>query len=233
MTRQNEISANERFDFYSGHYSRFDSELAAEVRREVYGEDFGQTGWRTAAEQADIVDHLRLGPGSRVLDIACGAGGPSLALVERTQCEVTGVDIEPAAIAHANADAHARGLADRSTFEVVDCSHRLAYKDGAFDTVLCIDAISHEAGSVEIRDAFPDHRQSCAISRRLPLWQPAAGVRRVAVAARLFRKQEGPARDISMREQTRFRPIFRRLAARHERSLADRGPGRAQDGGSR
>jgi SAM-dependent methyltransferase len=143
MTRQNEISANERFDFYSGHYSRFDSELAAEVRREVYGEDFGQTGWRTAAEQADIVDHLRLGPGSRVLDIACGAGGPSLALVERTGCELSGVDIEPGAIAHANADAQARGLAGRSTFEVVDCSRQLVYVDGAFDAVLCIDAISH------------------------------------------------------------------------------------------
>jgi hypothetical protein len=90
-----------------------------------------------------------------------------------------------------------------------------------------------EAGSIEIRDAFPDHRRSCAISRRLPRWQPAAGVRRVAVAARLFRKREGPARDISLRAQTRSRPIPRLLAARHERSLADKRHDRAQDGGSR
>jgi SAM-dependent methyltransferase len=78
-----------------------------------------------------------------VLDVACGAGGPSLALVERTGCQITGVDIEPAAIEHANAEARARGLADRSTFAVVDCSGRLAFEDGAFDAVLCIDAISH------------------------------------------------------------------------------------------
>jgi hypothetical protein len=54
MTGQDKISGNERFDFYGGHYGRFDRKLAAEVRREVYGEDLGQTGWRTAAEQAEI-----------------------------------------------------------------------------------------------------------------------------------------------------------------------------------
>jgi SAM-dependent methyltransferase len=143
MDGQNEIRGNERFDFYGGHYGRFHDELAAEVRCEVYGEDLGQTGWRTAAEQAEIAHHLRLGPDSRVLDVACGAGGPSLALVERTGCQIAGVDIEPTAIAHANAEARARGLADRSTFAVVDCSGRLPFEDGAFDAVLCIDAISH------------------------------------------------------------------------------------------
>ena len=143
MNRQDEISAKDRFDFYGGHYGRFDSKLAAEVRREVYDEDLGQTGWRTAAEQAEIADHLRLGPDSCVLDIACGGGGPSLDLVERTGCQITGVDIEPAGIAHADAEARARGLAGRSTFAVVDCSGQLSFEDGAFDAVLCIDAISH------------------------------------------------------------------------------------------
>jgi SAM-dependent methyltransferase len=143
MTGHDEIIANERFDFYGGHYGRFNSKLAAEVRRAVYGEDLGQTGWRTAAEQAEIAHLLRLGPDSRVLDVACGAGGPSLALVERTGCQITGVDIEPTGIEHANAEARARGLADRATFALVDCSGPLAFVDGAFDAVLCIDAISH------------------------------------------------------------------------------------------
>jgi SAM-dependent methyltransferase len=78
-----------------------------------------------------------------VSSTSCGSGGPSLALVEHTGCQITGVDIEPTAIEHANAEARARGLADRSTFAVVDCSGRLAFEDGAFDAVLCIDAISH------------------------------------------------------------------------------------------
>jgi SAM-dependent methyltransferase len=143
MTVQEEISGNGHFDFYAAHYGRFHGKLAAEVRREVYGEDLGQTGWRTAAEQAEIAHYLRLGPHSHVLDIACGAGGPSLALVERTGCQITGVDIEPTGVEHARAEARASGLADRCTFAVADCSSRLAFEDGAFDAVLCIDAISH------------------------------------------------------------------------------------------
>jgi SAM-dependent methyltransferase len=143
MIGQKEIRGKERFDFYGGHYGRFNAALAAEVRSEVYGEDLGQTGWRTAAEQAEIAQDLRLGADSRALDIACGAGGPSLALVERTGCQITGVDIEPTAIEHANAEARRRGLANRATFAVVDCSGPLAFKEGAFDAVLCIDAISH------------------------------------------------------------------------------------------
>lgn len=132
-----------QFDFYGSQYRRFSSDLAAELRREVYDEDIGQQGWRTAVEQAEIADLLRLGQGSHVLDVACGAGGPSLALVKRTGCRLTGLDIEADEIAHANAEASARGLADRATFLFLDCSGRLPFEDSAFDAVLCIDAITH------------------------------------------------------------------------------------------
>ena len=47
-------------DFYGPQYARIDSELAAEIRREVFGEDIGQESWRTAAEQAEIADLLGL-----------------------------------------------------------------------------------------------------------------------------------------------------------------------------
>ena len=131
------------FDFYGPQYARFDSELAAEIRREVYGEDIGQQGWRTAAEQAEIGGLLGVGPDSRVLDVACGAGGPSLALVEGTGCQLTGLDTEAAGIAHAEAQASARGLSVRARFSVLDCGGRLPFGDGTFDAVLCVDAINH------------------------------------------------------------------------------------------
>jgi len=143
MTGQDERHASGAFNFYGPQYTRFDSELAVELRREVYGEDIGQQGWRTAAEQAEIADLLCPGPDSRVLDVACGAGGPSLALVERTGCRLTGLDAEAAGIAHAEAQASARGLADRAAFAVLDCGGRLPFEEGAFDAVLCVDAICH------------------------------------------------------------------------------------------
>jgi SAM-dependent methyltransferase len=143
MTGQDEGHVSGGFNFYGPQYARFDNELAAELRREVYGEDIGQQGWRTADEQVEIANLLGSSPDSRVLDVACGAGGPSLALVERTGCRLTGLDAEPAGIAHAEAQASARGLADRTTFVVLDCGRRLPFEDGTFDAVLCIDAICH------------------------------------------------------------------------------------------
>lgn len=135
--------ATPRFDFYGVHYGRFGSDLMAALRREVFGEDLGQTGWRSAAEQADIADLLRLGSDLHLLDIACGSGGPSLALAERTGCRVTGLDLEPAGIAHAEVQARARGLAGRAAFRALDCGGRLPFDDGAFDAVLCVDSIVH------------------------------------------------------------------------------------------
>jgi len=132
-----------RFEFYGPQYARFTSPLAVSLRREVYGEDLGQQGWRTVAEQAWIAEVLRLGPERRLLDVACGSGGPSLALVEKTGCRVTGLDAEAAGIAYARARAVERGLAGRATFAVEDCGGPLPFPDGSFDAVLCVDAINH------------------------------------------------------------------------------------------
>jgi len=131
------------FDFYGPQYARFDSPLARELRRDVYGEDLGQQGWRSAAEQNALPDVLRLGRDSPVLDIACGAGGPSLALVERTGCRLTGLDVESAGIAYAQAQASRRGLAERASFAVLDCGGPLPFANGGFDAVLSLDAICH------------------------------------------------------------------------------------------
>ena len=56
--------------FYGPHYANIASELAAEIRREVFGEDIGQESWRSADEQAEITDLMGLTADSRVLDVA-------------------------------------------------------------------------------------------------------------------------------------------------------------------
>ena len=80
----------DRFEFYAAQYSRFESEAAAEIRREVYGEDLGQQGWRSFDEQTIIANLIRESSPCHVLDIACGSGGPSLSLVNQTGCRLTG-----------------------------------------------------------------------------------------------------------------------------------------------
>jgi SAM-dependent methyltransferase len=50
MTGQDEPRAGVGFKLYGPQYARFASPLAVEMRREVYGEDIGQQGWRTATD---------------------------------------------------------------------------------------------------------------------------------------------------------------------------------------
>ena len=143
MSGREEGHPSGAFTFYGPQYSRFGTPLAIEMRRAVYGDDIGQQGWRTAAEQGEIADLIRQGPEARVLDVACGAGGPGLALVDRTGCRLIGLDIEPDGIAYASAQASARGLTSRAKFTLCDCSAPLPFEGDAFDAVLCIDAVSH------------------------------------------------------------------------------------------
>jgi ubiquinone/menaquinone biosynthesis C-methylase UbiE len=89
-----------------------------------------------------------IGPEAHALDVACGAGGPSLALASRTGCRLVGVDIVPEGISCANAEADKRGLADRAHFIVVGVGQQLPFDDCGFDAVMCIDSICH----------FPDRR---------------------------------------------------------------------------
>ena len=144
-------------EFYGPQYARMDSELAAAIRREAFGEDIGQESWRSAAEQAEIGAWLELSIGRRVLDVACGAGGPSLALVKDFGCRLTGLDIVAEGIAHASDSAHKSGLTHLADFAVADCGARLPFEDGGFDAILCIDSISH----------LPDRRTVLAEWRRL------------------------------------------------------------------
>ena len=143
MTGQTETSDAGPFDFYAAHFARFDSALARALRLEVYGEDLGQTGLADRAEQVEIAEWLRLGPGVRLLDVCCGSGGPSLALAVRTGCHVTGLDVEPVGVARARAAAAGRGLGERTEFLAADCGGRLPFADGAFDAIACVDAINH------------------------------------------------------------------------------------------
>jgi SAM-dependent methyltransferase len=131
------------FDYYGTTYGQFDAELQAEIRRAAFGEDIGQNSWLTADEQDALLGWISLTASSTLLDVACGGGGPTLRIVDRTGCRVVGVDLSDEAVATARRSASSRGLAERSRFETADAGGRLAFEDGTFDAIVCIDAVNH------------------------------------------------------------------------------------------
>ena len=134
---------SEQVNLYGATYGEFASELYAEIRRETFGRDFGQTGWLTSDEQDRFISWLRLDAGSRLLDVACGSGGPTLRIAGETGCSVTGVDLHEEGVAAARDQARARGLEDRATFRQADAGEPMAFDDASFDALTCVDAINH------------------------------------------------------------------------------------------
>ena len=131
---------------YSAHYGQFADEVHGQVRKAAFGEDIGQNSWLTRDELSRFARWLGLGRSSRLLDVACGSGGPALHLVRLTGCEIVGVELYEEAVATANRIAVEAGLEPRARFVQADASAPLPFEDGGFDAILCVDAINHLTG---------------------------------------------------------------------------------------
>jgi SAM-dependent methyltransferase len=140
--------------FFDAAYDGSAAAARAQIRRETYDADIGQTSWLELAEWRTFARWLRVGPGSTVLDVACGSGGPALQLVRETGAAIVGVDVHAEAIALAESAARAE---PRARFEQADAAGQLPFPDGSFDAIACIDAIHH----------FPDREAVLADWRRL------------------------------------------------------------------
>jgi SAM-dependent methyltransferase len=84
-----------------------------------------------------MLDDVHLGDGSRVLDVAAGAGGQTLAAARRVgpTGEVLATDISPAILDFAASEAAAAGLTNVRTLEA-DGEHLDALPDGSFDAAI-------------------------------------------------------------------------------------------------
>lgn len=77
-----------------------------------------------------------IGPDSRVLDVASGAGTSALRLARELGAEVVGVELAEGAVAAAREAAKEAGLEGRVSFEEGDAAS-LPLPDASFDAVLC------------------------------------------------------------------------------------------------
>ena len=150
-------SAPATVDYYGANYAHFASSVHQEVRREAFGEEMGQNSWHTADEQQKFVTWLDIGPSSRVLDVACGSGGPAVRLSRITGCDILGIDNHQQAIDIANNLARGEGVEQRARFNRMEATPPLPIPDSSFDVVVCIDAVNH----------FPDRPRVLAEWARL------------------------------------------------------------------
>jgi SAM-dependent methyltransferase len=100
----------------------------------------------TNAEKIRLLgSRLRLGPGSHVVDIASGKGGPALLLAQHFGCRLTCVERAPEFVAVARERVAAAGLADRIELVEGDAAD---FELGRYDAALCLGATFAYGGLV-------------------------------------------------------------------------------------
>src|SRR4051794_6096322 len=129
-------------DLYGASYEGFARDVYAEVRRAAWGEEVGQNSWLTRDELERFAGELQLDGSSRVLDIACGSGGPALHLARLTGCEIVGGDLHEEGVANAARMAREARLDARASFVRADANEALPFPSGSFDALLCVDAVN-------------------------------------------------------------------------------------------
>jgi SAM-dependent methyltransferase len=137
-------------DLYGTAYGNFAATAIEEVRKETYGEDFGQSSWVTGDEYRRFFKLLSLRAGEHVLDVGCGSGGPALFLARETGCRVTGVDISEPGLEAGKSLARQSGMQDTITFHRADVCDPLEFAGHSFDAIVCMDVLCHlrDRGSI-------------------------------------------------------------------------------------
>jgi SAM-dependent methyltransferase len=156
-------------DLYGTAYGNFAAGAIEEVRKETYGQDFGQSSWVTGDEYRRFIQMLELRPGEHVVDVGCGSGGPALWLARETGCRVTGVDINEAGIKASDLAARQSGLQDSVSFRLADVCETLNFADGTFDALVCLDVLCHLR---DRRQVFSDWHRLLRVGGRLVVTDP-------------------------------------------------------------
>jgi len=133
----------ERPDHYWYYYQHYypaaqASNAHSQLCERVFGKDLTQDGQADMDSVNDLIAHLEVGEGDRVLDLGCGAGGISEYISDATGAHVTGLDYSATAIE--TAVNRTSGKRDRLTFVQGDMN-ALDFADGWFDKIVSIDTI--------------------------------------------------------------------------------------------
>ena len=104
----------------------------SDVVRMLLGDVFHPGGLALTPHLGEVIE---VGPGDRVLDVACGRGASAIHLAKHFRCHVTGVDYGSENIIAAGVLAAESGMTHLTTFRQGD-AEGLPFDNGTFDAVI-------------------------------------------------------------------------------------------------
>ena len=87
-----------------------------------------------------MTEKLQIGPGSHVLDVGCGVGGPGVRIAQLTGARVTGISISQEQVALANSLAESAGISGRVVFRRENAME-MSFCGSFFDAVIAIESM--------------------------------------------------------------------------------------------
>ena len=112
------------------------------VAGEDYPDDFYHISFITRPDLRRLARALALAPGSRFSDVGCGMGGPALWIARETGAHLSGVDLSPVAVAHAEKRAQSLGLAAAARFSVGSFA-QTGLESASVDAAMSVDALQY------------------------------------------------------------------------------------------
>lgn len=127
----------------------------------------------TLAALEEIAGVLKLAPEERLVDVACGRGGPGMWVARAAGARLVGVDSSTVAVTQARARTVAFDLAGRAEFRVGDLG-ATGLPDACADGLMCVDSFQFAGDAGQ---AAREARRVLRPGRRLSLtnWEPRPG----------------------------------------------------------
>ncbi|HTE43816.1 MAG TPA: methyltransferase domain-containing protein [Gemmatimonadaceae bacterium] len=114
-----------------------------QLRREAYGEDFGQHSWVVAEDLRNDINRLRLSGSSHLLDLGSGPCGPLTFVLAASGCRGTAMDLSPSGLDVGRARARTMGVDGALSTHVADLNEPIPLESRSFDAIMSLDVILH------------------------------------------------------------------------------------------
>lgn len=114
------------------------------IWRDVFGNQYAEEvdpcSFLTLDDLQSVVRYLHLSPGGKLVDLACGRGGPGLWVARATQAQLVGLDLSEVAVEKAAGRIAAFGLEGQAEFAVADFADT-GRPAASFDGAMSIDSL--------------------------------------------------------------------------------------------
>lgn len=122
---------------------QLDSPANRLIRDAIWGKenDIGQQSFITPSYLDELIHRLGINENTHVLDVGSGSGGPAVYIASKTNCKVSGIEINEVGVQVSQKLAKNAGLDKLTDFNLGDAM-KMPFEDKTFDMAICMNVMN-------------------------------------------------------------------------------------------